>query len=197
MFRIVSIVNDYAQEYKEVKRWHTRIVQIALILEPAKNKTSQTVEKRLAQYLRETEKKLNKEQDKPFIENLMNYSNGFWKGLFVCYDHPLIPRTNNDLELFFHEIKRKHRRITGLRSWNRYIMRHGEHIVLTEEATQDPNIHRRLRSVRYECYKKEKEQWENRLQEQKKHLRFKKNPSKYLAELEAKWLMTNCDNCSV
>jgi hypothetical protein len=82
LFRIVSKVEGYAREYRKVRRWHKRIVQIALILEPAKHKTSQSVEKRLSQYLRETEKKLNKEEDVPFIVNLMKYSKGFWKGLF-------------------------------------------------------------------------------------------------------------------
>jgi len=46
----------------------------------------------------------------------------------------------------------------------------------------------RLRSVKYETYKGEKERWEKRTREQKKHLRFKKDPDKYLAELE-EWLI--------
>lgn len=118
----------------------------------------------------------------------MNYSKGFWKGLFACYDHPLIPRTNNDLELFFREIKRDHRRITGLRSWNRYIMRHGENIVLTADAFKDKNIQLRITSVKYETYENVKLQWQNRTLEHTKHLRFKKDPKKYLTNLEEKWI---------
>jgi hypothetical protein len=188
LFRIVSKITDYAKEYREVLRWHNRIIQIALILKPAKNKTGKSVEKRLKQYLNETEEKINKEQDKPFITNLMNYSKGFWKGLFVCYDHPLIPRTNNDLELFFREIKRDHRRITGLRSWNRYIMRHGENVVLTAEAIKDKNIQLRINSVKYETYKNVKQQWKNRTLEHTKHLRFKKDPEIFLTNLEERWV---------
>lgn len=171
-----------------VQKWQNRIVQIALILAPAKNKTGKSVESRLKQYLKEIQKKLNKEQDKPFVENLMNYSNGFWKGLFVFYDHPLIPRTNNDLELFFREIKRDHRRITGLRSWNRYIMRHGENVVLTAEAVKDKNIQVRISSVGYDAYKNVKQQWGIRTLEHTKHQRFKRDPQKFLTNLEEKWI---------
>jgi hypothetical protein len=71
-----------------------------LILAPSELKTSETVEKRLRKYLIETETKLNKEEDLPFIKNLLNYSHGFWKGLFACYDNPLLPRTNNELAFF-------------------------------------------------------------------------------------------------
>jgi hypothetical protein len=70
--------------------------------------------------------------------------------MFTCYDHPFIPRTNNDWELFFDEIKRNHRRITGLRHWNR--LRHGKHVVLTEEAIKDPYILIRLRAFLYQTY---------------------------------------------
>lgn len=188
MFRIVSKVTSYSKDYKSVARWHNRIIQIALILAPAKNKTGKSVEKRLNQYLNETKKKLNKEQDQPFVDNLMNYSRGFWKGLFTCYDHPLVPRTNNDLELFFREIKRDHRRITGLRSWNRYIMRHGENVVLTADAVKDNNIQLRIMSVNYETFKEVKEQWKKRTLEHTKHLRFKKDPKKFLTNLEERWL---------
>lgn len=179
---------SYANDYRAVLRWHNRIIQIALILAPAKNKSGRSVEKRLQQYLNETENKLSKEQDKPFIQNLKNYSKGFWKGLFTCYDHPLIPRTNNDLELFFRGIKRDHRRITGLRSWNRYIMRHGENVVLTADAIKDNNIQLRITSVKYETYKNLKQQWYKRTLEHTKHLRFKKDPKKFLSNLEEKWI---------
>lgn len=97
--------------------------------------------------------------------------------MFTCYDHPLIPRTNNDLELFIKGIKRKHRRITGLRRWNRYILRHGELIVFVGNAINDPHVLSRLLSVSYEDYREEWECWYNRIQEHRKQLRFRKIPS--------------------
>lgn len=171
-----------------MKRWNLRIEQIALILAPSERKSSQGVEKRLSQYIKEIEIMLFKKQDQPFIQNLLSYSKGFWKGLFACYDHPLLPRTNNDLELFFRKVKTQHRRITGLRNWNRYIIRHGENVVFVDDALHDPDILSRLTQVEYETYKEERIAWKTRIFEQTKHLRFKKDPEKFLSELENKWL---------
>lgn len=188
LFRIVSIVDNYKNDYRQVVRLSTRIRRITNILEPSKHKTSASVEKRLSQYINETEQKLNKDEDQEFVKNLKSYSKGFWKGLFACYDHPILPRTNNDLELFFRGIKVRHRRITGLRSWNRYIMRHGEYIVFVENAIQDPTNLKRLTSVSYSDYYKEVQKWEERTNEHIKRFQFKKNPDQYLKQLEEKWL---------
>lgn len=46
----------------------------------------------------------------------MNYSKGFRIGLFTIYDHPFLPLTNNDLELFFRKTKQKHRRFKQISS---------------------------------------------------------------------------------
>lgn len=169
-------------------RLNTRIRRIATILEPSTRKTSNSVRNRFASYLKEIEKKLIKEEDAQFVDNLKRYSNGFWKGLFACYDYPILPRTNNDLELFFRRIKRRHRRITGLRSWNRYIMRHGEHIVFAEDAIDDPDIIQRLLSVSHAKYCEENENWKERKDEHVKRYRYKRDPSLYLKNIEEKWL---------
>jgi hypothetical protein len=181
-------VESLAEDYQLVIRWHQRILDIGRILEPTPHKTSQSVEQQLSRYLHETEAILTQTFDQPFVDNLKRYSQGFWKGLFTCYDHSLIRRTNNDLELFIKGIKRKHRRITGLRNWSRYIQQHGELIVFAENAFKDPNLMARLQAVSYQDYRKKWECWHNRIQEHRKHLRFKKNPQQYLQQLENRWL---------
>jgi hypothetical protein len=167
---------------------HSRIKRITNILEPSKRKTSKSVQTRLSSYLKEIEKKLTKDEDAEFVDNLMRYSNGFWKGLFACYDHPILPRTNNDHELFFRKIKRRHRRITGQRSWNRYIMRHGEYIVFAEDAIDDPDIIERLNLVSHERYLEEMNSWKERTDEHVKRYQYKRNPAEYLNKVEQKWL---------
>ena len=37
----------------------------------------------------------------------------FWCGLFYTYDHDGIPRTNNDMERFIWELRKKWKRMTG------------------------------------------------------------------------------------
>ncbi|MCM3763296.1 hypothetical protein M3212_21555 [Alkalihalobacillus oceani] len=164
---------------------------IATLMEPSPKKTSQWVEKRVSQCLKKAERKLTKEEDYPYLDNLLRYSKGFWKGLFTCYDHPSIPRTNNDLELFFRRTKQQHRRITGSRTWNRYIIRHGENIVFTANIKGLEHGLNTVEKISYDGYRKEAKAWEKRIYTHTKQRRFKKAPNEYLNNLETKWLRHN------
>lgn len=191
LFRIVRNVDNYKEDYQLVKRWDTRFKKIATIMEPSENKTSFWVENRLKQYLNQMEKELNRKEDQPFVENLLKYSKRFWKGLFTFYDYPLIPRTNNDLELFFRRIKQKHRRITGSRTWNRYIIRHGENIVFVENVSNEQEGLQMIKNVNYSAYNTDANKWEQRIGEHIKQRRFKKEPNEYLNTIEEKWKRHN------
>jgi hypothetical protein len=84
-----------------VSRWAKPISHIAAALEPDDDKTSETAEWEMTQVLNWLKQTYTEENDAAMINNVTNYSRGFWKGLFTCYDHYYIPRTNNDLEPFF------------------------------------------------------------------------------------------------
>ena len=66
---------------------------------------------------------------KVFLDNLKRYSKGFWEGLFTYYDYPKIPKTDNDLERFFHLAKQDYRRIVGNDNWGQFIQNHGENVM--------------------------------------------------------------------
>ena len=140
----------------------------------------------LMQWLEQT---YTQETDIPMVMNFKSYTKGFWKGLFTCYDHPHVPRTNNDHERFFRQTKTRHRRMTGLRSWNDYIIRSGEFVVFVDDALRQPDLLNRLQSVSYEAFDKERQRWSKRLIETTKRRRFRKNPTKYLKEAEIKYCM--------
>jgi hypothetical protein len=50
---------------------------------------------------------------RPGLEHFLKVSRSFWPGLFQCYDHPELPRTNNDLEQVFGSYRHYQRRVTG------------------------------------------------------------------------------------
>jgi hypothetical protein len=50
---------------------------------------------------------------RPGLEHFLKVTRSFWPGLFQCYDHPELPRTNNDLEQLFGSYRRHQRRVTG------------------------------------------------------------------------------------
>jgi hypothetical protein len=170
-----------------VSRWAKPISHIAAALEPDDDKTSETAEWEMTQVLNWLKQTYTEENDAAMINNVTNYSRGFWKGLFTCYDHYYIPRTNNDLEQFFRRTKACHRRITGLRNWNSYIIRNGEMIVLVDDAIRQKHVIARLRTVSYESYAQRKAQWNNRLCEGIQRRRFNRDPQTFLQQLEDQW----------
>jgi Transposase, Mutator family len=54
-----------------------------------------------------------------FRQHLLKVSRSYWPGLFYCYDHPDIPRTNNGMESHFRETQRRLLRTTGQRGQTR------------------------------------------------------------------------------
>ncbi len=124
--------------------------------------------------------------DEVLVNNVLAYTIGFWNGLFTCYDAPYVPRTNNDHERFFRQTKTKHRRMTGRRSWNDYILRSGEFVVFVDDALRQPHLIERLQKVDYDTFNKERNRWNDRLLEGTKRRRFRKDPESYLNNIENK-----------
>jgi hypothetical protein len=170
-----------------VSRWAKPISHIAAALEPEEDKTSETAEWEMTQVIDWLQKTYTEESDVDMVDNVTRFSRGFWKGLFTCYDHYYIPRTNNDLEQFFRRTKACHRRITGLRNWNSYIIRNGEMIVLVDDALRQKHAITRLRKVSYETYASRKGKWSARLFENIQRRRFNRNPQAFLQQLEDQW----------
>ncbi|WP_235191869.1 hypothetical protein [Paenibacillus sp. FSL R7-277] len=143
-------------------------------------------------WLRTELKRTNtRKEDREMVENFERYSHGFWAGLFAYYDTSYLPRTNNDHERFFRQTKTRHRRMTGLRSWNRYNWRGGEFVVWVDDALKQKNLLNRLSGVKYEDYLHERKGWESRLQEGTNRLRFRRDPHLYLSRLEKTHLFVN------
>ncbi|MBP1993823.1 hypothetical protein [Paenibacillus eucommiae] len=90
--------------YESVARLMKPIDHIAALLAPDVDKSNETVEWEMTALLTWVKQTYTEESDELMVDNLSRYSKGFWRGLFTCYDHYYIPRTNNDLEQFFRQI---------------------------------------------------------------------------------------------
>ena len=77
--------------------------------------------------------------------------------------------------------------MTGLRSWNEYIVRSGEFVVFVDDALRQKDLLKRLQSVSYSVFREERIRWSNRLEETTKRRRFRRDPRKYLQEAESKY----------
>ena len=77
--------------------------------------------------------------------------------------------------------------MTGLRSWNEYMIRSGEFVVFDDDALRRKNLLKRLQSVSYKTFREECVRWSCRLEETTKRRRFRRDPQKYLQEAESKY----------
>ena len=182
--RIFSKLTDFQEIYESVCRWQTVISHVAKILDPAPDQTSETVRFQMKHLVKWMQQYYNNSGDEMLVNNVLAYTKGFWDGLFTCYDAPHVPRTNNDHERFFRQTKTKHRRMTGRRSWNDYILRSGEFVVFVDDAIKQQNLLERIQKVDYSTFNQERNRWNERLLEGTKRRRFRKDPAKYLQNIE-------------
>lgn len=187
LVRIFSKLPSFEPQYREVCRWMEPVHRIVHALDPTEKKTSDSVRNEMSGILDWLQNTYSNEADLPMVKNVTSYTRGFWKGLFSCYDCSYLPRTNNDHERFYRQTKTRHRRMTGRRSWNEYILRNGEYIVLVDDALKQKDLSVRLSLVPYDKYKDQRAQWNTRLTESVFRRRFRRNPENYLKQLEEKF----------
>ena len=94
--------------------------------------SSEQIENLLAEYVRNLikEKAMNTKKYSPFLQEIITHLYKTfinWREyLFTCYDVPILTNVNNELELSHSRMKRKHRRITGLKNSGQFLNLHGE-----------------------------------------------------------------------
>jgi hypothetical protein len=110
-------------------------------------------------------------------------------GLYHCYDVPGLPRTNNDLEHFYRQLKAQERRITGHRRSDAFVVRVGGFAVYAAAATGLPeaDLRRQLATVSAADWQRERALLHANQERQTKMRRFRLHRSAYLADLEARW----------
>jgi len=130
---------------------------------------------------------------KDIIIHLYKTFIGWEKYLFTCYDHPGLPHTNNALELAHSMLKRLHRRITGKKKSNQFIVLHGEaaSFCVDIDSYSQEEIEGMIRNVDFskvqERQKLEKAKSQNRGQ----HLLIKRDLQTFLHQVQQDWF--SCD----
>lgn len=122
------------------------------------------------------------------IDHFRTTYNAWKKHLFTCYDYKFLPNTNLELELSHSRMKRKHRKITGLKNSHRFLLNHGEHFAHCFEPDFSYNlILHTLQSADYEKLKtKTREEREKSRKRGRKRV-TRKNLPKILEEIVSKW----------
>lgn len=138
-------LGDYAELACDIHKAQTWIEDITDILLGKKDKngerdtqkhkqesSSKQIENLLAEYVRNLikEKEINTKKYSTFLQEIITHLYKTfinWREyLFTCYDVPILTNVNNELELSHSRLKRKHRRITGLKNSGQFLNLHGE-----------------------------------------------------------------------
>lgn len=110
-------------------------------------------------------------------------------GLYHCYDVPGLPRTNNDLEHFYRQVKAGERRITGRKRADSFVVRVGGFAVYAAAAkgADAAALRRQLAGVAAAAWQAERVVLRANQERQTQMRRFHLRRDAYLADLEARW----------
>jgi len=131
---------------------------------------------------------------KDIILHLYKTYIGWEKYLFACYDHPGLPYTNNALELAHSMLKRLHRRITGKKKSNQFIVLHGEtaSFCVDIDSYSQEEIEEMIRSVDFSKVQERQKEEKAKSQNRGQHLLIKRDLPAYLQQVQQAWF--SCDS---
>ena len=125
----------------------------------------------------------------PAGAHFLKVSASYWPGLFHCYDVPGLPRTNTILEQFFGSVRYHHRRANGrIRASAGTVVRGSVRALASTASRLHPFGDYDLRHPNLDRWRDLRQSLALRHEARRQQGRFHKDPSAYLAALEAKLL---------
>lgn len=122
----------------------------------------------------------------PAVAHFLKVSASYWPGLFHCYDIPGVPRTNNVLEQFFGSVRYHHRRASGrIRASAATVVRGSVRALASTASRLHLFGEYDLRHPNLDRWRDLRQSLELRQEARRQQGRFRKDPSAYLAALEA------------
>jgi hypothetical protein len=122
----------------------------------------------------------------PAVVHFLKVSASYGPGLFHCYDSVGLPRTNNDLEQYFGSARYHQRRASGRVHAAPATVVRGAVRVLAATATRlQPYGEYELRHPDLERWRRLRDSLQLRQEARCQQARFRKDPTAYLARLEA------------
>jgi hypothetical protein len=123
------------------------------------------------------------------FEHFCQITDNFAGGLFHCYDVEGLPRTNNELEHCFGVARVHERRATGRRgAIPGVVVRGSVRVIAAVTTTSQVFSVEDLQPRDYQRWRELRRQLQQREETRRKQWRFRKEPSAYLAAIEARLL---------
>lgn len=125
----------------------------------------------------------------PAVAHFLKVSASYWPGLFPCYDVPDLPRTNNALEQYFGSARYHQRRASGrVHATAATVVRGSVRVLAATAARHHRFGESDLSHVNLERWRSLRHSLAHRQEARRQQGRFRKDPTGYLAALEARLL---------
>ena len=170
-------------------QWIQDVETILAAYPPARGgeKPSQQVASRLDAYLLHLAGQSDLPADlAPWRDHFVGALRRYWPGLFHCYDQPLVPRTNNEMEIFYNQLKRQRRRNTGRKGTQDYLVRYGPYLVCDQSASE-ATVLRRFRTVDQGSLRSQRRAMQHRAERRQVMWRFRHHRDDFCADLKQRW----------
>lgn len=121
-----------------------------------------------------------------WLGHVKTVTSSWLPGLFKYLSQPLLPKTNNGLEVFNGKVKKTHRKITGRKRSQNFVARFGEPVAILLGMPKNMDWQLKFSSVPYCRFRAERERLtQNDLRS--KIYKIRRDLSDYLFDLELKW----------
>ncbi len=187
-FFLTKGVAETSALWSDVQQGYAWVHRAAHILTNDQKQTAADVRQIYEQLLTEMEQApVSSETLKMMLSTFRKVTTSYWPGLFHCYDHADLPRTNNELEQYFGSARYHERRATGRKSASPGLVVRGAVRVVASVASR---LHRfndaDLRLTDATRWRNLRKELHARHEARRNQHRFRKSPESYLAVLEEK-----------
>ena len=193
LIKIASLHRLYTEQVTRFERQRDWLIDLQRLLQPTAEEatpkpTGHDIETEVDDYLVELSQRNDlDETDQAIAQHIINTFRNRWWGLFVCYDIPDLPATNNDLESFFGRLKTNQRRITGRKSVNSFVLRYGSYVAFIDLSESKAELLTRLCQVDRVAYQRARQRLQRILAERRDYYRFCHKLDTVVKELETEW----------
>jgi hypothetical protein len=192
LLQITAVRRTYAQEYQRLTRQRSWVIGLARLLDPERarryHRTAREVKRRVNRFLCRLKWKTRRDaEDARVVAHIEKTVRHRWWGLFTCFRVSQLPATNNAHELFFKHLKQRQRRVTGRKSVEAFVLRYGPYAAYLDSRESFTDLFARLRQVDAMAFAEARRQVRAHQARLHRPYRFRRDPAKYLKELEAAW----------
>ena len=120
----------------------------------------------------------------PAVRHFLKVTASYWPGLFACYTHPDIPRTNNDLEHVFGSVRYHERRASGRKVAAPTFLVRGSVRLLAVTSQQQAFTSAELQPKNLTEWRALRQELTQRHTTGALQRRFRQDPAAYLADAE-------------